>query len=183
VSDYVVVLDEAVTVTEVASTGPPGPPGQVALSFLRIFGPTTPTPIPANTVTPIPLTGASRQFGTANWQLIVPGDPDYGAWPGCLRCLVEGLYDWTGGVVYSTAQNAGDRAVAVATVVGQLAGYWKLVQSTTMTQRPDAGLLVSGEAYQFVGDIVQLQGWSSTSTATTANPQSEFLSVALIATP
>jgi hypothetical protein len=183
VSDYVVTLSEAITVVEVASTGPPGPPGRVALSFLRVFGPTGSTPIPANTVTRIPLTGEWRPFGSVNFQLIASGDPDFAAFGGDLRCLVEGLYDLTGTVVFSTAQNAGDRACAVTEVRGTYAGYWRLISSTPMTSKPDAGLLVAGEAYLYVGDIIELQAWSSQSTATSAAVDSEFCSAALIATP
>jgi hypothetical protein len=153
------------------------------LSFLRVFGPTAATATPANTWTVIPLTGEWRPFGEVNWQLIAPGDPDYATFPGCLRCLREGVYDFTGAVIFDASNQTGDRGVNVTELRGPYVGYWDLVQSTPMPKIANGAVLVAGEAYQYVGNIVALRANATVTTATTANPQSEFLSATLVAVP
>ena len=150
-------------------------------SFLRAFGPDTPTTIPANTWTPIVLDPAGEpwhQFGEVCWEWISPGDPDYALSPAGIRCLKEAVYSFAGAVVFTAAQGTGDRAVNVTEVRGPYAGEWNLVQSMPMPKVANAGVLVSGETYQFVGNIIELHAWSSVATETTTNPRLEWLSVA-----
>ena len=152
-------------------------------SFLRVFGPSTATAIPANVWTTIPLTGSWRQFGQTDWQLIVPGDPAYGTNPGQIRCLREGIYDLVGAVIFDASNQTGDRGVYVSEQTGAYAGQWQLVQSMPMPKVAGGAVLVSGETYQYVGNIVALQAQSTVATQTTANPNSEFLSATFIGRP
>jgi hypothetical protein len=154
-------------------------------SFLRMFGPDTSTTIPANVWTPIVLDPAGepwRQFGVKCWEWIPPGDPDYSLSPAGVRCLVEGIYDFTGSVVFNQGQGTGQRAVRVLEVKGPYAGQWQLTTSVPMPKGNLIPILVSGETYQYVGNIVELQAWTDTATSTTSNPQSEWLSAARIGT-
>jgi hypothetical protein len=152
-------------------------------SFLRAFGPTAATAIPANVWTTIPLTGTWRQFGQTDWQLIVAGDPDYATYPGCIRCLREGIYDLVGAVIFDASNQTGDRGVYVHEMTGAYAGQWQLVQSTPMPKVAGGAVLVSGETYQYIGNIIGLQAQATVTTATTANPNSEFLSATFIGRP
>jgi hypothetical protein len=153
-------------------------------SFVRAFGPDTSTSIPANTWTAIVLDPAGepwRFFGEQCWEWIGPGDPDYALSPAGIRCLKEGIYDFAGSVVFNQAQGTGTRAVRVIEVKGPYAGQWQLTQSIPMPKGgPLIPVIVAGEAYQYEGNIVELQGWSDTATSTTNNPQSEWLSAAKI---
>jgi hypothetical protein len=152
-----------------------------AMSFLRVFGPTTATPVPANQWTVVPLTGEWRPFGEPCWELVpASGDPDSASFAGCLRCLVEGVYDFTGAVIFDSSNQTGDRGVNVTELRGPYAGSWDLVQSTPMPKIANGAVLVAGETYQTVGNIVGLRANATVTTATTANPNSEFLSVTLI---
>jgi hypothetical protein len=148
-------------------------------SFLRAFGPDTASAIPAYAWTAIVLDPAGepwRQFGDTCWEWIAPGDPDYALSPAGIRCLKEGVYDFVGSVVFSSAQRTGDRGVRVLEVKGPYAGQWQLTQGMTMPNTAVAPMNVTGESYQYAGNIVELQAWSSVATSTAANPQSEFLS-------
>jgi hypothetical protein len=153
-------------------------------SFLRAFGPDTPSTIPASAWTAIVLDPAGepwRQFGATCWEWIPPGDPDYALSPAGIRCLQEGIYDLTGAVVFSPAQGTGTRGVQIIEVKGPYAGQWQLVTSIPQPKSTNTPVLVSGETYQYAGNIVELQAWSDTATSTIANPQSEWLSATLIA--
>jgi hypothetical protein len=66
---------------------------------------------------------------------------------------------------------------------GAYAGQWQLVQSMPMPKVAGGAVLVSGETYQYVGNIVALQAQSTVATQTTANPNSEFLSATFIGRP
>jgi hypothetical protein len=44
------------------------------------------------------------------------------------------------------------------------------------------GVLLAGEVHADVNDLFELSAWSSAATATTANPQSEWMSAARIST-
>jgi hypothetical protein len=148
-------------------------------SFVRAFGPDTSTAIAANAWTAIVLDPAGepwRQFGTASWEWILPGDPDYALSPAGIRCLRDGVYDFAGAVVFSSTQRTGDRGVRVIEVKGPYAGQWQLTQAMTMPNTVVAPIIVAGEAAQYAGNIVELQAWSSVATSTTSNPQSEWLS-------
>ena len=154
------------------------------LSFVRAFGPDTSTTIPANAWTPIVLDPAGepwRFFGKHCWEWIPPGDPDYSLSPAGIRCLVEGIYDVVGSVVFNAAQGTGTRAVQVVEVKGPGTGLMALVTSVPIPKSVDTGVLVTGEAYIYAGDIIELQAWSDQNTSTTPNPLSEWLSVTLIA--
>jgi hypothetical protein len=155
----------------------------IKTSFLRAFGPTAATTIPANVWTTIPLTGTWRQFGQTDWQLIVAGDPDYATYGGCIRCKREGIYDLVGAVIFDASNQTGDRGVYVHEMTGVYAGQWQLVQSTPMPKVAGGAVLVSGETYQYVGNIIGLQAQATVNTATTANPNSEFLSATFIGRP
>ena len=147
--------------------------------FVRAFGPDTPTPIPANTWTRItldPLGEPWRQFGETCWEPITPNDPDYATYGGCVRCRKEGVYDLAGAVIFDSATQTGDRAIEVQEARGPYAGAWRLVTSIPMPKVVLGGVLVSGETYQYVGNIVELCAYSTVATQTTADPQSEWLS-------
>jgi hypothetical protein len=156
------------------------------MSFLRAFGPDASTSLPANVWTAIVLDPAGepwRQFGPACWEWIPPGDPDYTLSPAGIRCLKEGVYDFTGAVVFNPAQATGTRGVQVVEVKGPYAGQWQLAMGIPIPKSTNTPLLVSGEAYQYAGNIVELQAWTDTATTTLANPRSEWLSACLIAAP
>jgi hypothetical protein len=156
------------------------------MSFMRMFGPDTSTTIPANTWTAIVLDPAGepwRMFGRQDWEWIPPGDPDYSLSPAGVRCLREGVYDFAGAVVFNAAQGTGTRGVQIVEVRGPYAGQWSLVQSVPMPKGNLNPVLVAGEAYQYAGNIIELQAWTDTATSTMANPQSEWLSATYIAGP
>ena len=156
------------------------------MSFLRAFGPDASSPLPANAWTAIGLDPAGepwRQFGTATWEWIGPGDPDYALSPAGIRCLREGVYDFAGSVVFNPAQATGTRGVQVVEVKGPYAGQWQLTTSIPVPKSTNTPLIVAGEAYQYAGNIVELRAWTDTATSTMANPQSEWLSATLIAGP
>jgi hypothetical protein len=153
-------------------------------SFLRAFGPDVSSSIPANTWTPIVLDPAGepwRQWGEPCWEWIGPGDPDYSLSPAGIRCLKEGVYDFAGSVVFNAAQGTGTRGVRVYQVKGPYAGQWQLTLSIPMPKGTLNPVLISGESYQYVGNIIELQAWSDTATSTMPNPQSEWLSATAIA--
>jgi hypothetical protein len=154
-------------------------------SFLRMFGPDASTTIPANAWTAIVLDPAGepwRQFGQKCWEWIPPGDPDYTLSPAGVRCLVEGCYDFAGSVVFSAAQGTGTRGVRVIEVKGPYAGQWQLTTNVPVPKGNLNPVIVAGEAYQYAGNIVELQAWTDTATTTMSNPQSEWLSAARIGT-
>ena len=158
-------------------------PAMTSTSFLRAFGPDTSSTIPANTWTAIVLDPAGepwRQFGPATWEWIPPGDPDQAISTAGIRCLTEGVYDFAGSVVFNPAQGTGTRGVRVIEVKGPYAGQWQLTMSIPMPKSSLAPVLVAGESYQYVGNIVELQAWSDTVTSTNSNPESEWLSATLI---
>jgi hypothetical protein len=152
-------------------------------SLTRAFGPSSATTIPANVWTTIPLTGAWRQFGQTDWQLIVAGDPDYGTYPGCIRCKREGIYDFAGAVIFDASNQTGDRGVFVTELKGPYAGQWGLATSTPMPKVAGGALIVSGEVYCNLGDVFALQAQATVTTATSANPNSEWLSATFIGRP
>jgi hypothetical protein len=163
--------------------GPTGPAGSTNNSFLRAFGPDTATMVPATTWTVLPLDPAGeawRQFGDVCWEWVPPGDPDYALYGGGIRCLKEGIYDMVGAAVFDASNQTGDRACQVIEVKGPYANQWRLATSMPMPKVALGGVIVSGETYQYVGNIVQLQAWASVNTQTTSNPQSEWLSVTRI---
>jgi hypothetical protein len=49
-----------------------------------------------------------------------------------------------------------------------------------MPKVAQGSVLLAGETYQYVNNIVELSAWASVATATTANPQSEWMSAARI---
>ena len=152
-------------------------------SFLRAFGPDTSSTIPANAWTAIVLDPAGepwRQFGDVCWEWIAPGDPDYSLSPAGIRCLKEGIYDFAGSVVFNAAQGTGTRGVRVYQVKGPYAGQWQLTISMPMPKGNLNPIIVAGESYQYVGNIIELQAWSDTATSTMNNPQSEWLSACKI---
>jgi hypothetical protein len=152
-------------------------------SFGRAFGPSTATTIPANTWTRIPLTGTVLQFGVQTWQIVPPsGDPDSAAYAGCIRCLADGTYDFGAGVIFDASNQTGDRAIHIAALRGTYAGQWNLETSMPMPKVAAGGVLIAGEIHTYVNDILELSAWSSAATATTANPQSEWMSAARIGT-
>ena len=121
-----------------------------------------------------------RQFGMQLWEWIAPGDPDYTLSPAGIRCLREGIYDFAGSVVFDIGQGTGTRGVRVIEVKGPYAGQWQLTTSIPMPKANLIPVIVAGESYQYAGNIVELQAWTDTTTATAANPQSEWLSATLI---
>jgi hypothetical protein len=154
-------------------------------SFLRAFGPDTSTTIPANAWTAIVLDPAGepwRQFGEVCWEWVPPGDPDYALSSAGIRCLKEGIYDFAGSVVFNAAQGTGTRGVRVVEVKGPYAGQWQLTISIPMPKGTLNPVIVAGEAYQYAGNIIELQAWSDSATSTMANPQSEWLSATRIGT-
>jgi hypothetical protein len=159
-------------------------PAVVYQSFVRAFGPDTSSNIAANAWTAIVLDPAGepwRFFGDQNWEWIGPGDPDYAISPAGIRCRKEGIYDFAGSVVFNQAQATGTRAVRILEVKGPYAGQWQLTQSIPMPKGgPLVPVIIAGESYQYVGNIIELQAWSDTNTTTTNNPQSEWLSATLI---
>jgi hypothetical protein len=147
------------------------------------FGPDTSSAIPANTWTAIDLDPSGepwRWFGRPCWEWVGPGDPDYALSPCGIRCLVEGIYSLAGSVVFNPGQGTGARGVNITEVKGPYAGQWNLATSSPMPKATNIPLLVSGETYQTVGNIIELQAWTDTATSTTANPQSEWLSATLV---
>jgi hypothetical protein len=156
-------------------------------SFVRAFGPDTATTIPASTWTRIQLLPAGepwRQFGEVCWESVpTSGDPDSASYAGCIRCLKEGIYDLVGGVIFDSSNQTGDRAISVSEERGPYAGAWDLVTSMPMPKVATGGVLVGGETYQYLGNIVSLRAWASVATATTAVPQSEWLSATFIGRP
>jgi hypothetical protein len=152
-------------------------------SLFRIFGPTTATTTPQNVWTTIPLTGAVRQFGQTDWQLIVAGDPDFGNYPNCIRCKREGIYDLVGAVIFDPGNQNGDRGVLVTELRGPYAGQWGLVTSSPMPKVAGGALIVSGEVYCNLGDVFALQAQATVNTATSPNPNSEWLSATFIGRP
>jgi hypothetical protein len=162
-----------------------GPTVAASESFLRAFGPDTSTTLPANAWTPIVLDPAGepwRQFGDVCWEWIPPGDPDYSLSPAGIRCLKEGIYDMVGSVVFNQAQGTGNRGVRVLEVKGPYAGQWQLTTAVPMPKATVAPAIVSGETYQYAGNVVELQAWTDQATSTMANPQSEWLSATRIGT-
>ena len=153
-------------------------------SFLRAYGPDASSGIAANTWTPIVLDPAGEpwfQQGEVCWEWIPPGDPDYSLSPAGIRCLKQGIYDLVGAVVFSQVQSTGTRAVRIMQVKGPGTGSWQLTQSIPLPKGgPSVPVLVAGESYHYVGDIIELQAWSDTATSTLANPQSEWLSATAI---
>jgi hypothetical protein len=175
--ECLVLLDETERPWVLTLAPPPGD------SFVRAFGPDTSTTIPVNAWTPIVLDPAGepwRQFGEQAWEWIGPGDPDYALSPAGIRCLKEGTYDFVGSVVFNQATGTGNRGVRVIEVKGPYAGQWQLTTAVPMPKASVAPVLVAGEAYQYAGNIVELQAWSDQATSTLANPQSEWLSAARI---
>ena len=157
--------------------------GTPPLSFVRMFGPATSTPIAADQWTSIVLDPAGepwQQFGEPTWEAIMPGDPDYDEFGAGVRCIQEGLFSFTGSIIYNAIHGTGDRGIDIREVKGPREGLWDLVLGIPMPKVVDAPLLVSGESYQSVGNIVQLRGYSTVATSTTENPRSEWLSIALI---
>jgi len=152
-------------------------------SFARVYGPATATTIPANTWTRIPMTGTLTQWGAQTWQIVPPtGDPDSASYAGCIRCLAEGTYDLGAGVVFDPSNQTGDRAIHIADLRGTYAGSWNLETSMPMPKVAAGGVLIAGEIYAYVNDIFELSAWASVNTATTSNPQSEWMSAARIGT-
>ena len=172
---------------------PPGPGWEVLssataniASFTRAFGPDTPTPVPASAWTRIILDPAGepwRVFGTECWQAIVAGDPDYAQWGGCIRCLREGVYDLVGAAIFDSANQTGDRAISIIEEVGPYANQWALAASQPMPKVANGGVIVAGETYQYVNNIVSLRAWSSVATQTTSNIQGEWMSAAYLGKP
>src|SRR6516162_503791 len=157
--------------------------GDINESFVRAFGPDTSSTIPANAWTAIVLDPAGepwRQFGEVCWEWIPPGDPDYSLSPAGIRCLKEGIYDFAGSVVFNAAQGTGTRGVRIYQVKGPYAGQWQLTLGIPMPKGNLTPVIVAGESYQYVGNIVELQAWSDTATSTMNNPQSEWLSACKI---
>jgi hypothetical protein len=95
-----------------------------------------------------------------------------------MRCLREGIYDFGGAVIFNSADQTGDRAVSINQVSGPYT--WGFVQSMPMPKVTGGGIIVSGETYQYVNNTVELRAYSTVSTSTTPNPQSEWLSATLI---
>jgi len=156
---------------------------QHADSFARVYGPSSATTIPANTWTRIPMTGTPTQWGVQTWQIVpATGDPDSAAYAGCIRCLIAGTYDLGGGVVFDPSNQTGDRAIHIADLRGAEAGSWNLETSMPMPKVAAGGVLLAGEVHADVNDLFELSAWSSAATATTANPQSEWMSAARIST-
>jgi hypothetical protein len=150
-------------------------------SYGRVYGPATATTLPANTWTRIPMTGTPAQWGVQTWQVVpMTGDPDSAAYGGCARCLAEGTYDFGAGVIFDSSNQTGDRAVHISVLRGTYAGSWNLETSMPMPKVATGGVLIAGEIYSYVNDIVELSAWSSANTATTNNPQSEWMSVARV---
>ena len=165
------------------SNGPVVGTASASDSFARVYGPTTATTIPASTWTRIPLTGTPTQWGSQTWQIVpATGDPDSASYAGCIRALAEGTYDLGAGVVFDPSNQTGDRAIHVAELRGTYAGQWNLETSMPMPKVAAGGVLIAGEIYAYVNDIIELSAWSSAATATTANPQSEWMSAARIGT-
>jgi hypothetical protein len=150
-------------------------------SFARVYGPNSATTIPANTWTRIPMTGTPTLWGVQTWQIVpATGDPDSASYAGCIRCMVEGTYDLGGGVVFDPGNQTGDRAIHIADLRGTYAGSWNLETSMPMPKVAAGGVLIAGEVHAYPNDIFELSAWSSAATATTTNPQSEWMSAARI---
>jgi hypothetical protein len=150
--------------------GPPGPAGTSAPeSLTRVYGPDTATPIPINAWTLIPLTGAWHEFEETAFERV-----DTGPYAGGIRCLVEGIYTLAGSVIFDPSNQAGTRGVWVTEL--QTVESWDFRDSGSAAKSLPTPMIVNGEAHLSVGDIIGLQAYSSVATATTTNPNSEWLS-------
>jgi hypothetical protein len=69
----------------------------------------------------------------------------------------------------------------VIEVKGPYAGQWQLTIGIPLPKGNNTPIIVAGETYQYVGNIIELQAWTDTATTTMNNPQSEWLSATIIA--
>ena len=154
------------------------------VSFTRMFGPDTATSLPANTWVSLPLEPDAIQpvleVGDKCWVPVNQGDPDYSSHPNGIRCLRDGIYSFSAAAIFDNNQGTGDRGIRIVEVKGPNVGLPGLVVSQIMPKFSDAGLLVSGDAYEYIDSIVELQVRSTVNTSTTATPKSEWLCVTLV---
>jgi hypothetical protein len=156
---------------------------EIPFSFLRTYGPSTATIVPANIWTPINLDPAGEPWwkhGDEYWEWITVADPDSSVSSAGIRCLKEGIYSFSAGAMFDAHDGTGDRAIAVIEKRGQHAGEWFLAATQAMPKIVNAGLLVAGENYHQIDDIIELQVSSSVPTKTTENPRSEWLTATLL---
>jgi hypothetical protein len=156
---------------------------EIPYSFLRAYGPNAATTVPANVWTPIILDPDGEPWwihGDEYWEWISADDPDYDLSSAGIRCLKEGIYAFSAGAVFDAKDGTGDRAIAVTEKRGLHAGEWFLAVTQPMPKIANAGLLVAGENYHAVDDIIELQVASSVPTKTTENPRSEWLTATLL---
>ena len=172
---------------------PPGTDVEVDLasisapfSFVRAFGPDESTPLPADQWTAIVLDPAGepwRQIGEVCWEPILSGDPDYALSSAGVRCLIEGIYDFGGAAIFNPAQPTGSRGIRIFGIKGSHAGDLGLIAGIPAPKNILIPVTVSGNAYADVGDIIELQLWTDTATATMSDPKSEWLSANLVGRP
>jgi hypothetical protein len=160
----------APTISPPPPEGAPPPEG----SLLRAYGPNTSTPIPAETWTIVPLTGEWRQrVGPACFTPVTSG-PHAGA----MRCERTGVYALAGAVRFDPVNQAGTRGVWLTDP--QTTDEWDFVDSAAAAKGVPTPVMVGGEAYLSVGEMVALLAWSSVATATTDSPLSEWASATLL---
>ena len=144
------------------------------LSFLRAFAPDT-VDIPQDTWVTLPLDPSVspwRTFGEQFWE--------FDEASGGIRCLKEGIYSLSGGIVYDDGNQTGDRAVDVVETMGPYANKWGLASSGPMAKVVQTAFIVGGQTYQFVDNVVELKAYSTVSTKTSGIQFSNWLSVVLI---
>jgi hypothetical protein len=174
--EYAVVEVLPVASLALSSNGgpSPAPPAAAEASLLRAYGPTTPTPVPAAAWTMVPLTGEWRQrVGPACFTPVTSG-PHAGA----MRCERTGVYALAGAVRFDPVNQAGTRGVWLTDP--QTTDEWDFVDSAGAAKDVPTPVMVGGEAYLSVGEMVALLAWSSISTSTTDSPLSEWASAALL---
>ena len=151
---------------------PPPPPASGSLG--RFFGQNASTALPATTWTLIPLIAADEwQIGDDCFNLVTAGQ-----YAGAMQCFRAGIYSVAGSVIFDPSNQTGDRGVRVTELSGTQTGFLGLITSGSMLKTAQAPMLVSGAVSLKQNDIIGLQAYSSVTTATTSNPNSEWLSAA-----
>jgi hypothetical protein len=172
--EYAVVDVLPVASLALSSNGGGPAPSVSEASLLRAYGPDTPTPVPADAWTTVPLTGAWMQrVGPACFAPVTSG-PHAGA----MRCERTGVYALAGAVRFDPVNQAGHRGVWLTDP--QTTDEWDFVDSAAASKGIPTPVMVNGEAYLSVGEMVALRAWSSTATETADDPLSEWASAALL---
>jgi hypothetical protein len=172
-------VDLTLTTTEesdLLGAGILAPPPLAGFSFARWFGQNAATSLAAATWTTIPLIDGPWQTGDVCFQLVATGQ-----YAGALECTRAGVYSLGGAAAFDSSNQTGDRGTKITELAGAQAGLLDLMTSAPMLKVTAAPMIVGGEVTLSAGDVIGLQCYTSVATTTTNNPQSEWLSCALVA--